>query len=293
MRGKAVYWLTVASMITAISTGDVIAASLSYRQAAQLERQAYQGNQKVFDQLRAAADANSPAAEGALGGLLYTMGTDYTHAGGETKLKEAVSWFRKAAAQGHRGAQFSLGVLYANGFGVPQNFSEAAKWFRQTALAGNAAPAFYLGLLYENGAGVPRNYTQAIQWYQLATRLNDNASGFYLGLRNSRLQGAPQDNSESLSAFSMAKITGEGGAEISRGGAAYNLGMMHWRGHGVPHDITTAYQWFILSASLGNRLAQGNMRLLAKQMTARQIARAYADAKAWATNKSKTGNHQR
>jgi len=285
MGEKIALWLTAAGMILAISAGGALAAGLNYRQAAQLERQAYKGNQKVFDQLRAAAEANNPAAEGALGGLLYTMGTDRTHADSETKLKEAASWLRKAAAQGHQGAQFSLGVLYANGLGVPQNFSEAAKWFRKTALAGHAAPAFYLGLLYENGAGVPRSYAQAIQWYQRATRLNDNAPGFYLGLLNRRLQGAPQDNSESLSAFSMAKLTGEGGAEIGRGGAAYNLGMIHWRGRGVPQDITAAYQWFIVSASLGNRLAQGNMRLLSKRMTPSQIAKAYADAKAWAADR--------
>ena len=51
---------------------------------------------------------------------------------------EAVKWFRKAAEQGHAGAQNELGLIYQNGEGVPQDYAEAVKWFRMAAEQGNA-----------------------------------------------------------------------------------------------------------------------------------------------------------
>lgn len=46
-------------------------------------------------------------------------------------LREAISWFRKAAAQGHSEAQFYLGKCYENGEGVERNLIEANKWYRR------------------------------------------------------------------------------------------------------------------------------------------------------------------
>ena len=47
---------------------------------------------------------------------------------------EAEKWFRLAADQGYAPAQYNLGVMYTNGWGVPQNYDEATKWH---ALAAN------------------------------------------------------------------------------------------------------------------------------------------------------------
>ena len=41
----------------------------------------------------------------------------------------AVQWYRKAADQGNADAQFNLGVMYANGQGVLQDYVTAHKWF--------------------------------------------------------------------------------------------------------------------------------------------------------------------
>ncbi|MBE0616885.1 MAG: sel1 repeat family protein [Proteobacteria bacterium] len=47
-----------------------------------------------------------------------------------------------AAKQGDAGAQYNLGLLYANGQGVPQNYTEAANWYRKAAEQGNASAQF-------------------------------------------------------------------------------------------------------------------------------------------------------
>jgi TPR repeat protein len=40
----------------------------------------------------------------------------------------AMSWYRKAAEQGHAEAQNELGWMYAYGPFVPQDYAEAVRW---------------------------------------------------------------------------------------------------------------------------------------------------------------------
>ena len=58
----------------------------------------------------------------------------------------AARLFHPLAEQGHAGAQCFLGVLYANGQGVPQDYQEAGQWYRRAAEQGDAAAQFHLGL---------------------------------------------------------------------------------------------------------------------------------------------------
>jgi TPR repeat protein len=82
--------------------------------------------------------------------------------------EEAIKWYRKAAEQGNTFAQSQLGVMYAEGLGLPQDYSEAIKWYRKAADQGDASAQFNLGLVYEHGKGVPQDYVQAHKWANLA-----------------------------------------------------------------------------------------------------------------------------
>lgn len=62
--------------------------------------------------------------------------------------KKAVSQYRKAASKGNVEAQYRLGVLYARGAGVSQNFSEAAKWYERASRGGNITARTELAQLY-------------------------------------------------------------------------------------------------------------------------------------------------
>ena len=52
------------------------------------------------------------------------------------------------ARQGNASAQNSLGVMYADGEGVPEDDVEAVRWFRLAADQGHAAAQNYLGFMY-------------------------------------------------------------------------------------------------------------------------------------------------
>jgi len=63
---------------------------------------------------------------------------------------------KKKAEGGHAGQQCNLGVMYANGTGVPKDEEEAVKWFRKAAEQGDAYAQVCLGLMYAKGTDGPR-----------------------------------------------------------------------------------------------------------------------------------------
>ena len=66
------------------------------------------------------------------------MGDCYAEGDGVPKdLEKAAYWFRKAAKQGLKEAQYALGACYANGEGVRENLRQAAYWFRKAAAQGS------------------------------------------------------------------------------------------------------------------------------------------------------------
>ncbi len=76
--------------------------------------------------------------------------------------------WRVLGEQGHRRAQFNLGILRSVGLGAPQNHSTAARWFQLAAEQGLAAAQLKLGTIYRDGRGVPENPQEAYFWFTLA-----------------------------------------------------------------------------------------------------------------------------
>ncbi len=76
----------------------------------------------------------------------------------------ALRLWRPLAEQGNALAQFSLGFMYDNGEGVPQNDAEAVKWYRRAADQGDASAQLNLGVMYYAGEGVWANYVESYKW---------------------------------------------------------------------------------------------------------------------------------
>ena len=61
-----------------------------------------------------------------------------------------------------------LGLQYATGSGVSQDYAEAIKWFQKAAEQGHAVAKLHLGAMYAEGRGVPQDYVRAYMWFDLA-----------------------------------------------------------------------------------------------------------------------------
>ena len=59
-------------------------------------------------------------------------------------------------------AQYNLGLKFAKGEGVPQDFAVAMSWYRKAADQGNASAQNSLGVMYAKGQGVPRDNAAAV-----------------------------------------------------------------------------------------------------------------------------------
>ncbi|MEE2790942.1 MAG: tetratricopeptide repeat protein [Acidobacteriota bacterium] len=79
-----------------------------------------------------------------------------------------VTELRARAQAGVPGAQFNLGVMYAEGRGVPQDEAAAVYWYRLAAEQGLAEAQLNLGDMYAEGRGVSQDEAEAARWYRLA-----------------------------------------------------------------------------------------------------------------------------
>lgn len=84
-----------------------------------------------------------------------------------------LKWYSLAAAQGHAEAQFNMGVMYSNGWGVEFNDAEAARWFRMAAEQAYLPAVTNLARFYFSGIGVEKNYVDSYVWYDIAKELGD------------------------------------------------------------------------------------------------------------------------
>ena len=186
----------------------------------------------------------------------------------------AVSKLRPIAAQGDARAQSLLGVLYANGLGVPQDLVLARQWWEKAAAQGDADAQIGLGLLYSKGEGVPQDYVQARQWYEKAAAQGKAIAQISLGTLYAYGYGTPKDYQQAARWFRFAADQGDALAQMK-------LGVMYERGDGVSQDIVEAYKWYTLAEANGENDSDVQQRLLAKRMTPAQIAEARKLARDW------------
>jgi hypothetical protein len=75
---------------------------------------------------------------------------------------------RKLAVTGNVGAEYSLGMRYANGDGTKQDYREAKQWFLRAAESGHIRAQAKVAACFWGGRGGPQDYSKAYFWALLA-----------------------------------------------------------------------------------------------------------------------------
>ncbi|HWD98792.1 MAG TPA: tetratricopeptide repeat protein [Bryobacteraceae bacterium] len=75
---------------------------------------------------------------------------------------------RKAAELGYVPAEAMLGMEYAIGKGVQQNYQEAANWWLKAAEGGHPLAAQSISMIYRGGAGVKSDQALSAKWAKMA-----------------------------------------------------------------------------------------------------------------------------
>ena len=184
----------------------------------------------------------------------------------------AVRLLLPLADQGVPLVQFTLGVMYANGKGTPQDYGQAAAWYRKAADQGYDEEQGNLGAMYAKGEGVPQDYAQAVNWYSKAADQGNVDAQASLGWMYSKGLGVSQDFVQAVYWSRMAADQGNAYAEA-------NLGTAYENGEGVDRDLAAAANWLRKAADQGSPIAQRNLGRLYEN--GQGVAQDYTQAASW------------
>ncbi len=178
------------------------------------------------------------------------LGLMYANGKGVPKdVAKAVEWYQKAAAQGNAKAQFNLGVAYANGAGVPKDVAKAMEWYQKAAARGHARAQRILWLMYRSGIGVPKDDAKAVEWLQKEAAQGGANAQAVLGTVYRTGEGVPKDYAKAVEWYQKAAAQGDVYAQIQLGG-------MYRTGEGVTKDAAKAVEWYQKAATQGYVEAQ-------------------------------------
>jgi len=180
--------------------------------------------------------------------------------------EQAVELFRKAAEQDDAAAQFTLGVMQAQGLGVPADGVAALDWYREAA--GNAGAEAQYNLAEKLAGGVPGRANDVIArgWIERLSRLGEETNPLRVGSDYLfGVDGLVEDPAEAVEWYMRA-------AEQAHVMSWYRLGRMHAEGRGIVADRVRAHMWLGLCAELGLGDSANWVAKLEGIMTQEQLA---------------------
>lgn len=186
------------------------------------------------------AEAGNARAQNNLG-LIYSRG----EGGVEQDYDQAAAWFSKAAEQGLSQALTNLGVMYENGFGVPQSDEKAAELYR---LGGrDAAHSLSAAIARAGYVADPRLAPLDMTLPQTQAERDAARRGDPVAL----LLAAMRAQSDPAAPRSKVAAAMRQAARAGMPSAMTNLGLMYFKGEGVPQDFVYGLGWLIVAASVG------------------------------------------
>ena len=210
----------------------------------------------------------------------YRVGQLYDRGEGvEGSFPDAVAWYKRAAAGGHVGSMYRLGVIYRYGAGgraaaaadsggsaieqmmfpngthVGRDSKTAFQWLASAAEAGQGEAQVLLGDMLSTGEGCARDLYSAARWYTAAARQNLAAAQFALGEVCFHGRGIPEKLDMAVHWYRLA-------AEQHHVRATVALGLLHLCGKGVEEDHVEAARLFAAAAAANDAIALYHIGIL-------------------------------
>lgn len=217
--------------------------------------------QETLDQRAAAGD---PEAQYNFA-LLHTSGVFAENPDYET----ARQWHERAAAQGHMGAHYALGVIYHQGFGVEIDIPRAITHYELAAQSGDRNAQDNLSGLYLEDKNDLEKVAKAIFWIKKAAENNSLHAQKRLAWIYDKGIGAPASDEKARIWYEKAAATGDPWAQDNLCGLLHRndqysaarpwcekgaardsampagiLAFYYLHGHGVTRDMMKAGEYF-------------------------------------------------
>ncbi|MDR3401628.1 MAG: tetratricopeptide repeat protein [Chthoniobacter sp.] len=174
------------------------------------------------------------------------LGVMYAEGAGVPKdERQAAGLYEQAAAKGLAQARYLLAGCYASGSGVAKDLNKAINLYEEAAQGGYATAQFQLGLMYESGTGVVQDLGKAAALYQKAANQDDASGELYLGALYEDGKGVPKNLEKAAELYQRASDHGECEGSMILGG-------MYENGRGVTKDLQKAAQLYRKAVDQGN-----------------------------------------
>jgi len=167
--------------------------------------------------------------------------------------------------QSSRAADFDVALSYFK----DNQWLPAFLDFQILAVEGDARAQAYLGMMYRRGLGIQTDLNEAEKWLRAGADQGEPMAYHRLGWMYAR--GEISGSQDFTNAVRLWKRAAEGGNHQ----AQMDLGVMYWRGEGIPQDYVMAYTWLELASEDPElSAAKSNQENLMRSMNEDQIAEA-------------------
>lgn len=183
----------------------------------------------------------------------YYLGLCYESDGNHQDFLESFDWFRRAAEQGNKDAQYKLGECFWQGKGVKKNLKNAFKWYHSSAEQENSSAQKILGHFYEYGIGIKKSKSDATYWYRKAAEQGDIDAIYLIGLCYEMGNGVQQ--SDDYAVYWYKK-----GAELGDPFCQTALAECYATGKGIKKNENDALFWYKKAAEQGHEDAINNLK---------------------------------
>ncbi|OHT02249.1 hypothetical protein TRFO_30655 [Tritrichomonas foetus] len=154
--------------------------------------------------IKRAADCGNVDAMYACGQLLLMNGNMV-----RIRVKEALSYFQKAAEHGHLNSILTCFNLYENGVGIEMNHELSLKYIKMAADHGDPASMLLYSDKIKSGDGAEPNPEQALKYAKMAADKKYTEAMFEVALMLSVGFGAEPNQAEALKYAKMAAAVGD------------------------------------------------------------------------------------
>jgi len=149
-----------------------------------------------------------------------------------------------SANQGDAEAQYDLGCIYENGYGVAVDYQVALKYYFLSAEQGHCKGQYNLGCVYDNGHGTEQSRELAIKYWTLAAEGGHSRAQFNLA--------CTYDESENWElSFKYYKLAAEAGHHTSQ----LQVAKAYESGKGVKQDKKWALDFYLKAANNNDQTA--------------------------------------
>ncbi len=154
------------------------------------------------------------------------------------------------------------------------DYATAVTLMLPLAQSGDVSAQYNLGVAYAKGIGAARDYQELMKWFRRAADQGAALAQFNVAVMYQRGLGVSVDYAEAAKWYLAA-------AEGEDPRAQLEIGIKLADGQGIARDYVLAHMWLNLAASLGEPNAAMHRDIVAKKMTAGQIAAAMELARTW------------